>query len=96
MGFQAVHVLLSEEVGLEAHGVDPLPFPLVCLSFLTVTKKGRQPGVTPFSLSSRIYRATMARTAQGQTELSTAVDHWRLVERNLNVLYMLFFSIAVR
>jgi|HubBroStandDraft_6_1064221.scaffolds.fasta_scaffold113676_3 hypothetical protein len=39
MGFHAVHVLLSEEVGLEAQGVDLLLFPLVYLSFLTATKR---------------------------------------------------------
>ena len=63
MGFQAVRVLLSEEVGLEAQQVDLLLFPLVCLSSLTATKRVVI-GMRPFSLSSCIYRSTMARTAQ--------------------------------
>jgi hypothetical protein len=75
-------VLLSEEVGLEAHGVDLLPFPLVCLSFLTATKRVVIGDDTLFAFQLHL-QGDHGSDGPGQTKLNSAVDHWRLVERNL-------------
>lgn len=81
MGFHAVHVLLSEEVGLEAQGLISSCSRLFA-SVSLQRPKGSSSGDDALFAFQMHLQGDHGSDGPGETKLNTAVDHWRLVERN--------------